>query len=103
VTKMCDYFVSEARKNPEQTHIINLTRHLVNDDNTSQTGEVVSRQTVVQDIEHGLTYMVAYRVNGAWRIGSKVEIYPYNGTKYLRTDRDNTPADNLDNLSITNQ
>ena len=36
--------------------------------------------------------------NGQWVNGAKVEIISVNGGKYLRTDRNNTPKDNLGSL-----
>ena len=33
-----------------------------------------------------------------WLLGAKVEVVLINGIHYIRTDRNNTPADNLGNL-----
>jgi hypothetical protein len=96
--KSCDYYISEAFFNPERTHIVSVKTHLVHDDNTSEVGVIVPRETVVQNIERGVSYMVVYLVNGKWQLGAKVEIYNHEGTKYLRTDKDATQRDNLDNL-----
>jgi hypothetical protein len=101
--KAGDYFISQSKKNPEKTHIVSVVKHLVLSSSgvnyNFADGQTASRESVVQEIEIGIDYYVIYQQNGGWVLGKKVEIYNYKGTKYLRTDKDQTAADNLDNLA----
>ena len=51
------------------------------------------RQEVVRQINSGTLFMTY-----TWQWGAKVEVVTINGVEYLRTDRNQTPLDNLGNL-----
>ena len=65
---------------------------------------IKSRTTVVGDIESGKTVMTAVKgSDGKYYAGEKVHVITVNGYKYLRTDANSTPRDNLENLPTYNK
>lgn len=93
-----DYFVT--CRNETDGSITSVRRHVVNSDGTFQTqGAEVKRSAVVSDIEgNGAVYETIYKRNGKWQRGAQIKVIVVNGTKYLRTDANNTAADNLDEI-----
>jgi hypothetical protein len=69
-------------------------------DGSNMVGTVIlQRQQVADAIKwKRAIYTTAYLSNGAWYKGAVVEVFPYNGTDYLRTDSNRIAADNLGNL-----
>jgi hypothetical protein len=65
----------------------------------SVTSGAKSRWTVVADIESGKLVKTAVRQSdGKYHEGQVVNVITVNGSKYLRTDKDNTARDNLDHM-----
>ena len=63
-----------------------------------------SRRTVVNDIESGKLVKTAVKQNdGKYYEGQQVNVINVNGSKYLRTDRNNIARDNLENLPTYNK
>lgn len=94
-----DYYVT--CRNETDGRITSVRRSVVNSDGTFQPpGTPISRSDVVADIEdNGAVYFTAYQnSDGDWFEGSRIRIIIVNGTKYLRTDANNTAADNLDEI-----
>ena len=67
---------------------------------TLEAPEEFMHQTVVKAInDDGITFVTAFRSNdGKWRKGEDVFVIHVNGVAYIKTKRDNTTRDNLDNL-----
>jgi hypothetical protein len=61
--------------------------------NPGQSWSPRSRSNAISDIESG-----THRYFVPWTDGKRTEIKVVNGPKYLRTDRDNTSRNNLDDL-----
>jgi len=59
-----------------------------------------TRQTVVKAInDDGITFVTAFKSNdGQWRKGEDVFIVHIHGVAYIKTKRDSTTRNNLDNL-----
>lgn len=58
-----------------------------------------TRGTVVSDIESGKLVKTAVKhSDGKYYEGQEVHVITVNGSKYLRTDKNNTAKDNLENL-----
>ena len=97
--KIADYYVLAKRLNSNRTHIDYLYCHTVNSDGGfySESGESKSRQSIVSDIRtYGTVYKTIFRgSSGDWEMGSQIRV-TRNG--YLRTDSNDTDADNLSEL-----
>jgi fructose-1,6-bisphosphatase len=55
------------------------------------------REDVIDSIE-SKTNQKHFQTWYSNKVGAKVEVVKVNGNKYLRTDRNETPKDNLENL-----
>lgn len=98
--KWADYGISEVRYNTKGTHIDQVKVHKDNG-NSIGVAEVWSREKVVSKLEDNNSFVTILRnSDGKWTEGRKVEIVKVNGTKYIRTDKNNTAADNLENLPM---
>ena len=69
-------------------------------DSVLDTPETLSRQTIISSIKMGKTYVTAIKSpsSGKWECGADVEIVNIEGIDYLRSDRNRTRKDNLENL-----
>jgi len=96
--KWCDYAVCAVRYSDNPKHVDQVQ---VRKDNGDTFGSPTqwSRNTAVVEIESGTDVITIYKdSNGKWKKGAKVNVVKVNGTRYLRTDRDATAADNLGSL-----
>ncbi len=73
-----------------------LVRRLEADNSMSYVGWY-SRQVIVDHIKQGHTYMTII-ISGNWCKGADINVVRTNFGEYLRTDRNRTSADNLDNI-----
>ena len=96
--KWADYGISAVRFNGEGIYIDQVRVHK-DKGNAMGDAEVWSREQVVSALESNYTFMTILNCNqGIWSEGQEVSIVQVNGNKYIRTDKDQTPSDNLDNL-----
>lgn len=96
--KWADYLISAVRYNDAETHIEMVRVH---EDEGDKVGSSTTweRSSVVASLEAGYTFMtITESSDSEWRRGAKVGIITVGGTKYIRTDADETPEDNLDSL-----
>lgn len=92
------YWISAVRYDVNHNHITRLRVH-PNNNNTVGSATAWDRNLVVSQIESGQTFVTIWvGSNNQWQRGSDVEVVVVNGVKYLRTDRNNIAADNLENL-----
>ncbi|HML23354.1 MAG TPA: DUF3892 domain-containing protein [Aggregatilinea sp.] len=98
MAKWADYGISAVRYNNARTHIDLLMVHVDNGD-TIAIGKEWKRSDVVLEIERKRTFVTIPKNNDEKYIrGEDVRIVVINGVKYLRTDNNNTPSDNLGSL-----
>lgn len=97
MTKWADYCISRKRMNSLGTHIDKVMVHVDNGDTIGSESEW-ARSQVVKEIENTHTFVTIRKVDGKWQRGEDVRIIIVNGVKYIRTDSNNTEADNLGNL-----
>ena len=98
MTKWADYCISSVRYNDDHTHIIKVRVHIDSGDTMSSATEW-TRSEVVTAIESGKTFITITRTSdGKWNKGEDVRIITVNGVKYIRTDANSKPSDNLGNL-----
>ena len=58
-----------------------------------------TREQVVQLVRNGAsTYTTIKKADGKWQRGAVVEAYAVDNEWFIRTDANNTAADNLENL-----
>ena len=96
--KWADYGISAVKLNGKGNYI-NQVRVHKDKGNAMGDAEVWSREQIVSALENEYTFITILNgKQGIWSEGQKVNIVLVNGNKYIRTDEDQTPSDNLDNL-----
>ena len=96
--KWADYGISAVRFNDKGIYIDQVRVHK---DKGIAMGdaEVWSREQVISALENDYTFITILNYDqGIWSEGQEVNIVPVNGNKFIRTDKDRTPSDDLDNL-----
>lgn len=95
--KQADYAITRVRYNSNKTHIEQLevrtylgTTHI----HTS----IWRRADVIKAIENDVAFVTAIWEGNQWKLGADVHIIPVDDEKYLRTDNNKSPQDNLGNL-----
>ncbi|MBS1690109.1 MAG: DUF3892 domain-containing protein [Bacteroidetes bacterium] len=96
MAKWADFLISHVKKNSfgKITHVV---IHTDNGDTVS-LGEEKSESEVIRLLKAGCTIKTIIWSYPAWTIGATVSIVKGAGGEFLRTDRDKTAKDNLDNL-----
>jgi Protein of unknown function (DUF3892) len=98
MAKWADYVITEVRFNAKHTHIDKVRARKDNGE-TLESAQEYARQEVVKAINNGTTFVTAFKNNvGKWNKGEDVFVIEINGADYIKTKRDNTAKDNLDNL-----
>jgi hypothetical protein len=98
MSKWADYCITAVRFNEKRTHIERAKRRL---DKGESLGEpsIVTRETVIADLRSGTTYVTAFRgSNNKWDGGQTLFITDVNGVEYIKTSKDNSTKDNLEEL-----
>ncbi len=94
-----DYYVSAVEYNSDDTHIAKLRVHLVKDGGKfGLTGELMTRPQIVELIGKKKTFCTIFqKTDKSWGEGAKLEVIPVT-TNYLKTKKDTSERDNLENL-----
>ncbi|WDJ45799.1 DUF3892 domain-containing protein [Xanthomonas campestris pv. campestris] len=95
-----NYYVSAVSYNSDETHIAKLRIHKIIDGTSrfSRDSEDVTRPKVIELIEKGSRFStIIKKSDGSWSVGAPLEIVPVT-TKYVKTRRDESTKDNLENL-----
>lgn len=95
-----DYFVSAVEYNSDNTHIAKLRVHEVGADGKFKRVVDMTRPEVVDLIAKKKTFATMTKdAEGKWQMGAKLEVIQVT-TDYLKTKRDNSTRDNLENLPL---
>ncbi|MCB2141249.1 DUF3892 domain-containing protein [bacterium] len=99
MAKWADYCISAVRYNEDETHIVKVKVH-ADEGETIGSASEWKREDVVSAIERGNTLItILENADGKkWVIGQEVHIIKMNGNKFIRTDKNATASDNLENL-----
>ncbi len=98
MTKWADYCISEVRYNSEHTHIVKVKVRVDMGDTIGSPTEW-TRSEVVSAIEERKTFVtITHSSDSNWKKGEDARIILIGGIKYLRTDVNSKPSDNLGNL-----
>jgi hypothetical protein len=97
VAKWADYAITRVRFNDKHTHI---DRVKIREDKGDSLGdeEERARSQIVSAIDSGTTFVSAFENNGKWQKGQEVFVVEIHGERYMKTVRDDTKKDNVDNL-----
>ena len=96
--KWADYLISKVRYNQDRTHIDKVRVH-------EDKGDTVGRPTewprvnVVEKLDEGKKFVTILKnSDGDWTKGANVGTVRIGNKTYIRTDSNQTAADNLENL-----
>lgn len=99
MSKWADFLISAVhyKETKDRKFIQSVMVHEDQGDTVSKPF-VLERLEVVKKIEEGLTFCTIYKKDNKWIRGEDVHIVVIKNVKYIRTDNNNTPMDNLGNL-----
>jgi hypothetical protein len=95
--KWADYAITAVKFQKERVHIEQVKARPCKE-NELGPETTMSRDAVVAYLEKGKTFATVVNKNGQNIWGAKIGIVEIDGIKFIRTDRDNTKADNLGEL-----
>jgi Protein of unknown function (DUF3892) len=92
-----DYYVSAVEYNSDNTHIAKLRVHEMGPGGLKDSVEM-TRPQVVDLIAKKKTFATMTKgADGKWKLGAKLEVIQVT-TDYLKTKKDSSTRDNLENL-----
>ncbi|MDD2067823.1 DUF3892 domain-containing protein [Pseudomonas putida] len=92
-----NYYVSAVEYNSDDSHIAKLRVHEVGSDGKFKPSVIMTRPQVVELIKKNKTFSTMTKVGGEWKGGAALQVIPVT-TDYLKTKKDSTTRDNLENL-----
>jgi len=98
MAKIADFFISGVWKNGENV-ITHVLLHDLNSDSTFNKGEKTTVAKTANFINAGKRVKTIFWDYPGWEIGADVKVFEY---EHLRTDRNKTAKDNLDNSILMN-
>lgn len=93
--RWADHVVTAKRRGQDPNRIEWLQVHAGTPYAVART---VGRGALIESIERGETAVTAYKRGGIWQMGARIEVVKVDGEKFLRTDGNQTKADNLGDL-----
>jgi hypothetical protein len=98
MAKWADFGISAVRFNARHTHI-DTVKAMPDNGETFGPVAIVSRQDVARQVKQDTTFVTIFKdAAGNWAKGQQVYIVVIHGSEFIKTVRDATPVDNLDNL-----
>lgn len=95
-----DYYVSAVEYNSDNTHIAKLRVHELDSNKNIKNPVDVTRPKVIELIGKGKTFATMTKgADNKWHVGAKLEVFQVT-TDYLKTKKDTSAKDNLENLPI---
>ena len=93
--KPADFEIWAVRYDASHSQIVSVKRRAVFDGGYGEP-HITSKTDVVDSIRSGKSHITIYEKDNKWLYGSPVRIV--KGTNFIRTDNNETRADNLGNL-----
>lgn len=95
-----NYYVSAVEYNSDNTHIAKLRVHEATASGVKNAYVEMTRPQVVDLIAKKKTFATMTKgADGNWKLGAKLEVIPVT-TDYLKTKKDTSTKDNLENLPL---
>lgn len=96
MAKWADYLISHVKKDSSD-RVVSVLLHEDNGETVSR-GYVKTKDEVIALLKRGKTVCTILWGYPKWNKGAEVDYVKYQNGEYLRTDRNKTAKDNLDNL-----
>ena|ERR1035437_5958925 len=98
MAKWAAYLISHVQKD-SKGRITHVLLHTDNGD-TVEAGVIKSESEVIQKLKNGYTVKTILWGYPSWNMGAEVSYVSNSSGEFLRTNRDKTEKDNLDNLLL---
>lgn len=99
MNKWADYLIIKVRYVQNGNQAIEKVKTIEDKGDKLGNKIVFPKNEVINKIEGGITFCTAKKNDqGKYNRGSDVHVVTVNGRKYIRTDRNDTPEDNLGEL-----
>ncbi len=95
--KWADYVIVAVQYDTNQSQIVKVKR-CPDLGNELGKANVETREDVMESMGWGKTHVTAYSKDGMWTRGDNVGIVNIGGVNFIRTDGNETKADNLGEL-----
>jgi len=96
MAKWADYLISQVSY--DSSHLITKVKQHRDNGNKMSVGEVVDRNTLANNLGHGVKYMTVYGDLGKIRMGKNVRYFRAYEDHYIRIDDNKVMTDNLGEL-----
>ena len=96
MAKWADYLISQVSY--DSSHLITEVKQHRDNGNKASVGEVVDRNTLANNLGHGVRYMTVYGGLGMVQMGKNVRYFKAYEHHYIRIDNNKVMTDNLGEL-----
>jgi len=96
MAKWADYLISQVSY--DSSHLITKVKQHRDNGNKASVGEVVDRNTLANNLGHGVRYMTVYGGLDRVQIGKNVRYFKAYEHHYIRIDNNKVMTDNLGEL-----
>jgi len=96
MAKWADYLISQVSY--DSSHLITKVKQHRDNGNKMSVGEVVDRNTLANNLGHGIRYMTVYGDLGRVQMGKNVRYFKAYEHHYVRIDNNKVMTDNLGEL-----
>ena len=96
MAKWADYLISQVSY--DSSHLITEVKQHRDNGNKASVGEVVDRNTLANNLGHGVRYMTVYGGLGRVQMGKNVRYFKAYEHHYIRIDNNKVMTDNLGEL-----
>ena len=96
MAKWADYLISQVSY--DSSHLITEVKQHRDNGNKASVGEVVDRNTLANNLGHGVRYMTVYGGLGSVQMGKNVRYFKAYEHHYIRIDNNKVMTDNLGEL-----
>ena len=96
MAKWADYLISQVSY--DSSHLITKVKQHRDNGNKMSVGEVVDRNTLANNLGHGIRYMTVYGDLGKVQMGKNVRYFKAYEHHYVRIDNNKVMTDNLGEL-----
>ncbi len=96
MAKWADYLISQVSY--DSSHLITKVKQHRDNGNKMSVGEIVDRNTLANNLGHGVRYMTVYGDLGRVQMGKNVRYFKAYEHHYVRIDNNKVMTDNLGEL-----
>ena len=93
MARWADYLISSVAYDTKH-RIISIKQHKDTGESI-ETGEIIDRTTLVENLKDKISYIIIFSGLGTWKPGEKVRLFRVGNDHYIRIDKNKVKFDNL--------